>query len=42
MLLVSMDGVLIEQVLVNLLENSVLHGKTVSLIQIIVTHEPGK
>ena len=42
MLLVPMDGVLIEQVLVNLLENSVLHGKTVSLIQIIVTHEPGK
>ena len=27
MLLVSMDGVLIEQVLVNLLENSVLHGE---------------
>ena len=27
-LLLSMDGILIEQVIVNLLENSVLHGET--------------
>lgn len=38
-LMVPMDGILIEQVLVNLLENSVLHGKTVSLLKIIVTRE---
>ena len=36
MLLVAMDGVLIEQVLVNLLENAVLHGKTVREIVIRV------
>lgn len=35
-LLVPMDGILIEQVLVNLMENSVLHGKTTQRIQIIV------
>lgn len=38
-LLVPMDGILIEQVLVNLLENSVLHGKTISLIKIVITRE---
>lgn len=38
-LMVPMDGILIEQVLVNLLENSVLHGKTISLIKIVVTRE---
>lgn len=32
--LVPMDAVLIEQVIVNLLENSVLHGKTTSVINI--------
>lgn len=42
MLLVPMDGVLIEQVLVNLLENAVLHGKTITKIWIMVTHEPGQ
>jgi len=36
LLLVPMDGILIEQVLVNLLENSVLHGKTTSRIDITV------
>ena len=41
-LMVPMDGILIEQVLVNLLENSALHGKTVSLIRIIVEKEPGR
>ena len=41
-LMVPMDGILIEQVLVNLLENSVLHGKTTKLIRIVVIHEPGK
>ena len=35
-LLVAMDGILIEQVLVNLLENAVLHGKTVEEICIRV------
>lgn len=35
-LLVPMDGVLIEQVLVNLMENSVLHGKTTTVIKIKV------
>lgn len=38
-LMVPMDGILIEQVLVNLLENSVLHGKTTSLIRIVVTRQ---
>lgn len=39
-LLVPMDAILIEQVLVNLLENSVLHGKTTTFIRInvIVSH----
>ena len=41
-LMVAMDGVLIEQVLVNLLENAVLHGKTYTKIWIIVTHTPGR
>lgn len=36
LVLVPMDGILIEQVLVNLLENAVLHGKTTSRIDIIV------
>lgn len=40
-LMVAMDGVLIEQVLVNLLENAVLHGKTYTKIWIVVTHTPG-
>ena len=38
-LLVPMDGILIEQVLVNLLENSVLHGNTTVRIRILVTDE---
>lgn len=41
-LMVPMDGILIEQVIVNLLENSALHGKTVSLIRVIVERERGK
>ncbi|MDO4261002.1 MAG: DUF4118 domain-containing protein [Eubacteriales bacterium] len=41
-LMVPMDGVLIEQVLVNLLENSILHGKTTTLIRIAVSHGPGR
>lgn len=40
--MVPMGGILVEQVLVNLLENSVLHGKTTKLIRIVVIHEPGK
>lgn len=36
LLLVPMDGILIEQVLVNLLENAVLHGKTTSKVEIRV------
>ena len=39
MLLVPMDGILIEQVLVNLLENSIQHGKTTSQIMIRVKQE---
>lgn len=39
MLIVPMDGILIEQVLVNLLENSVIHGKTTSEIRILVSDE---
>ena len=34
--MVPMDGILIEQVLVNLFENAVLHGKTTSRIEIVV------
>ena len=41
-LMVPMDGILIEQVIVNLLENSALHGKTADLIQIVVETEPGR
>ena len=41
-LMVAMDGVLIEQVLVNLLETAVLHGKTYTKIWIVVTHTPGR
>ena len=36
-LMVPMDGILIEQVLVNLLENAVLHGKTTRVIRILIT-----
>ena len=36
------DADLISQVLVNLLENAVLHGKTYTKIWIIVTHTPGR
>lgn len=39
MLMVPMDGILIEQVLVNLLENSVIHGKVTSEIRIQVSDE---
>ena len=38
-LLVPMEGILIEQVLVNLLENSVLHGKDISKVEVIVWKE---
>lgn len=41
-LMVPMDGILIEQVIVNLLENSALHGKTASRIQIIVRGCPDR
>jgi two-component system sensor histidine kinase KdpD len=37
-LMVPMDGILIEQVLVNLLENAALHGKTLKEICIIIEH----
>ena len=39
LILVPMDGILIEQVLVNLLENAVLHGKTTSKIRIHVKED---
>ncbi len=41
-LMVPMDGILIEQVLVNLLENSVLHGKTLSRIRIVVMKQESR
>ena len=37
--MVPMDGILIEQVLVNLFENAVLHGKTTSRIMISVEED---
>ena len=39
LLMVPMDAVLIEQVLSNLLENAVTHGKTTSKIHLSVRHE---
>ena len=39
LVMVPMDGILIEQVLVNLLENAVLHGKTTSRIVIAVEED---
>ncbi|MBE5971129.1 MAG: PAS domain-containing sensor histidine kinase [Lachnoclostridium sp.] len=39
LVLAPMDGILIEQVLVNLLENAVLHGKTTSRIEIRVEED---
>ena len=41
-LLVPMDPVLIEQVLLNLMDNSVMHGGQISRIFIQVTHLPGR
>lgn len=38
-LLVPMDAILIEQVIVNLLENSVIHGKTTSVIEINIIRQ---
>lgn len=38
-LLVPMDGILIEQVIVNLLENSVLHGETDRIVMNITNNE---
>ena len=42
LLLVPMDGVLIEQVLVNLLENAVFHGKTTSKVEIRVEEQENR
>ena len=39
LLLVPMDAILVEQVLSNLLENAVLHGKTVTIIRLSVRRE---
>lgn len=38
-IMVPMDGILIEQVLVNLLENAAVHGKITTEIRIIVTED---
>lgn len=38
-LLVPMDAILIEQVIVNLLENSVLHGRTTSMIEVNIVRQ---
>lgn len=40
LLMVPMDGILIEQVLVNLLENAAIHGKITTMIEILVSEEP--
>ncbi|MEG1985226.1 MAG: DUF4118 domain-containing protein [Oscillospiraceae bacterium] len=40
LLIVPMDSVLIEQVIINLLENAVLHGKNVTEIHLTVNCEP--
>lgn len=37
--LVPMDGILIEQVLVNLMENAVIHGKITTCITIVITDQ---
>ncbi|MBR2950124.1 MAG: DUF4118 domain-containing protein [Lachnospiraceae bacterium] len=42
MLLVAMDGILIEQVLVNLFENAILHGKTTKNITVRVWEEKNR
>lgn len=41
LIMVPMDGILIEQVLVNLLENAAVHGKRTSEIDIMVEEETG-
>lgn len=41
-LLVPMDAMLIEQVLLNLLENALLHGKGARTVQVHVRKEPGQ
>lgn len=41
-LLVSMNATLIEQVLLNLLDNAVVHGQTTTRIQLTVSCEPGR
>ncbi|MBQ2817060.1 MAG: DUF4118 domain-containing protein [Clostridia bacterium] len=42
LMLISADATLIEQVLLNLFENAVIHGKTADKIDLIITREPGK
>ena len=39
LMLIPMDAILIEQVIVNLLENSVLHGKTTTLIKLTLSSD---
>lgn len=39
LMLIPMDAILIEQVIVNLLENSVLHGKTTTLIRLTLSSD---
>ena len=39
-LMVPMDGILIEQVIVNLLENSALHGRTTGLLSTMIRMRP--
>lgn len=41
LLMIPMDAMLIEQVIVNLLENAVLHAKGASIIQLMVTEAAG-
>ena len=41
LLFVPMDPILIEQVLANLMENAVLHGKTTTHVDLSVRHEGG-
>lgn len=41
LMMIPMDAILIEQVIVNIMENSVIHGKTTSLIKLSLSEENG-
>lgn len=41
LMMIPMDAILIEQVIVNIMENSVIHGKTTTLIKLSLSEENG-